>query len=581
VSEQFRRASAIADFRQARQKAGLRQVLATLTGKSTELLAYDSVTRQLDPLGSAERGLQEIPIDAIAGSVGRHTDFTRDFLPRHDSDQERWAKIKMLAADPGARGLPPIKVYQVGAAYFIIDGHHRVSVARQMGVTHIQAYVTEIRTRAPLSANATPEEVIAKAQSVAFLDQTRLAERRPAVNLSLSTPGDASHLAGQVELHRQNLAAERGSEVSLPDAAEHWYDTVYEPTLHVLREQGLPRLYPNHTEAELYLIVSAHRRALEEALGWEITPELGAANLAATEAKGPQGPVARVGRRLLNAVVPSDMRPGPEAGAWRRERTTARYGDRLFADILVPVSGARQSWAALSLALQLAAREGARLHGLHVVSTKRRQTGAAAQAVREHFDATCREAGVAGSLAVEVGEIAPKICALSTLSDLVVLNLAHPPGKRFLDRQGSGFRTVVRRCPRPVLAVPGPAQPPGRIVLGYDGSPKAEEALFVAAYFAETWQTPLSVVTVLEGQSVTEATVAQARAYLEMHEVEAEYELRQGEEPADVILATAEAKAAGLILLGGYGANRVVEAVMGSGVDRILRQSTRPILICR
>jgi hypothetical protein len=71
----------------------LRDVLARLTGRSTELLSYDEVVRRLKATGSAERGLQEIPLDAIAGSVGRPNDFTRDFLPRNDSDENRWARV--------------------------------------------------------------------------------------------------------------------------------------------------------------------------------------------------------------------------------------------------------------------------------------------------------------------------------------------------------------------------------------------------------------------------------------------------------------------------------------------------------
>ncbi len=571
----------MADFRDARRKAAFRQVMARLTGNSTELLSYDSVTRQLGPLGSAERGLQDIPLDAIAGSVGRPNDFTREFLPRHDSDLERWTKVRMVAADPGSGGLPPIKVYQVGAAYFIIDGHHRVSVARLMGATHIQAYVTEVRTRAPLSASVTPAEVIAKAESVAFQNETGLAARRPTAALSLTNPGDAQHLAGQVDLHRQVMAAEQGAPVALEDAAEHWYDTIYLPAVQVLREQGVPRLFPELTEADLYLMLSARRRELEEALGWQITPQLGASDLAARESASRTGALARTGRRLVDAVVPMGIQSGPETGVWRRERTAARYSDRLFADILVPVSGSKQGWAALDLALKFASREGAHLHGLHVVPTARRQAGAPARGIREQFNDTCRAAGVQGVLAIEVGEVARKICQLATLSDLVIVNLAHPPGKRLLARLGSGFRTIVRSCPRPVLAVPRLADPPGRIVLGYDGSPKAEEALFVAAYFAETWKTPLTVVTVLDSSTVTDATLEHARAYLEMHEVEAAFDVREGVSPPEAIHAAAEANGASLVLMGGYGRNAVMEAVLGSAVDQVLRESSRPVLICQ
>ena len=83
--------AALYDFRRARQRAALQQVLARLTGRSVDLLSYEDVARQLKTVGRAERGLRDVPLDAITGSVGRPNDFTRDFLPRQDSDENRWA----------------------------------------------------------------------------------------------------------------------------------------------------------------------------------------------------------------------------------------------------------------------------------------------------------------------------------------------------------------------------------------------------------------------------------------------------------------------------------------------------------
>jgi hypothetical protein len=83
--------------------------MARLTGKSIDLFAYEDVRQKLKVKGSVSRGLQDIPLDAIVGSVGRYTDFTRSFLPRRDSDQQRWARVKAQVTDMG--GLPPIEVY--------------------------------------------------------------------------------------------------------------------------------------------------------------------------------------------------------------------------------------------------------------------------------------------------------------------------------------------------------------------------------------------------------------------------------------------------------------------------------------
>ena len=145
---------AVQDFRQARKQAAVQQLLAHLTGKSAELLAYDDVRQQLRETGTIERGLQEIPLDAIVGSVGRYDDFTRDFMPKKDSDQERWARVKTAVLDMS--GMAPIDVYQIGEAYFVRDGNHRVSVARRLGTGTISAHVTEVKTKVPLAVDDDP-----------------------------------------------------------------------------------------------------------------------------------------------------------------------------------------------------------------------------------------------------------------------------------------------------------------------------------------------------------------------------------------------------------------------------------------
>jgi hypothetical protein len=139
--------SATDHFRRARKRATLEDVVARLTGKSADLLCYPDVREVLEIEGSEARVLKEIPLDAIVGSVERCGDFTRSFLPRKPISQHRWTSVEMALVK-----WPPIEVYEIDQAYFVLDGHHRVSVARQRGVSHIYAYVTEVCTRVPLYA---------------------------------------------------------------------------------------------------------------------------------------------------------------------------------------------------------------------------------------------------------------------------------------------------------------------------------------------------------------------------------------------------------------------------------------------
>src|SRR4030065_1852505 len=153
---------AIQNFRSARQKAILSEIIARFKGNSTELLAFEEVRQKLKAQVSSKKILKEIPISAIIGSVNRYQDFSRDFLPGKNINEQRWANVEL--ANSSFQGLPPIEVYQIGEAFFVSDGNHRVSVAKQIGTAQIQAYVTEVQTRVPLTSDIEPEDLILKAE---------------------------------------------------------------------------------------------------------------------------------------------------------------------------------------------------------------------------------------------------------------------------------------------------------------------------------------------------------------------------------------------------------------------------------
>ncbi|MBC7249189.1 MAG: universal stress protein [Anaerolineae bacterium] len=566
--------AAVQDFRRARRRAALEQIMARITGKSADLLAYDEVRSKLRAAGQSRRGLQEIPLDAIVGSVGRYNDFTRSFLPKEDSSEMRWARVRR--AMTGLAGLPPIEVYKIGEAYFVLDGNHRVSVARRLGATYIEAYVTEVHTRVPLSPDDQPDDLILKAEYAEFLEHTRLDQTRPQADLRVTVPGQYRILEEHIQVHRYFMGLEQQREIPYEEAAAHWYDTVYLPIVDIIRSQDLLRDFPDRTETDLYLWLAEHRGELEQALGWEIEPALVAADLAAQA----QGGAKRVVTKLIEAVTPDELESGPEPGQWRAERLAVRRDDRLFADLLVAINGEENGWCALEQAVAIAHREGSRLLGLHVVPSEERREDEAAKAVQAEFDRRCAEAGVRGKLVIAAGKVPHTICQRSRWADLVVLSLNYPPAPQLLARLSSGFSTLLQRCPRPVLAVPGEVSAFRQALLAYDGSPKADEALFVATYLAGKWQIPLTVITVLEGEQVTSQVLARAQSYLEKHGVHPALVEAQGE-TATAILRTARERQCDLILMGSYGHSPLVEAMLGSTVDQVLRESRTPLLICR
>jgi len=569
---------AIMDFQSARRKADLQEVMARITGKSTELLSFEEVRSKLHTRESSRRELRDIPLDAIVGSVGRYTDFTRDFLPRQEISKDRWARI--MAKTQDLEGLPPIDVYQIGEAYFVQDGNHRVSVAREMGADHIQAYVTELQTRVPLTPDTVSDDLIVKAEYVDFLEHTKLDKHDPEADFSITCPGRYQDLLDHIAVHRYFMGIEGSREVSFEEAATHWYETIYLPIMDTIRERNIMRFFPERTETDLYLWISKHQAELRDILGWEVETGTAVEDLAKRFSREAQLLIPRITTRILDAVTPDALESGPPTGTWRQQHVAGQRQDTLFVNILVPISGETIGWKALEQALVIAKRENARLRGLHIVSDETLLESEAASAIQKAFNQRCQEAGVSGELALSAGTIAREICERSRFADLTVVNLAYPPEPGPVAKLGSGFRTLVRRCSTPVLAVPRAATNLGGALLAYDGSSKAQEALFIAAYLVGKWGISLSVITVNKDPSAGSNVQAVAQEYLQDQGIEATY-VNQTGPAAETILEYASKQGYELIIMGGYSRQPVVEVVLGSVVDQVLRGTRKPVLICR
>lgn len=567
--------NAINDFNRARSRAVIRELMARVTGQNIQLLNFDEVRTKLQAQNTSSRGLQDIPLHAIVGSVGRYDDFTRDFLPRKTVEAERWARVEL--AFNRLTGLDPIDVYKIGEVYFVKDGNHRVSVARQLGATRIEAYVTEIQTRVPLTPEMSPDEIILQAEYAAFLERTRIDQTRPQGDLTVSVPGQYAVLEEHIAVHRYYLGLERQAEPDFEEAAASWYDNVYLPLAQIIWSRGILKDLPKRTEADLYLWLVEHRAALEEAYGREIRPESAADDLAAQFSPRPERVASRLTGKLLDMLIPDPLDTGPAPGYWRREKAAGAH-ERLFTDILVPISGIGESWSAVDEAILVAQRENGRLQGLHITSPD--DTPEHAAGVEEEFYRRCREAGVAGQMLISEGDITRTILAQARWSDLLVVHLACPPSTQLLSAQNSGWRKLIQRCSRPILAVPG-FTPLNKVLLAYDGGAKSEEALYVAAYLTGLWKIPLVVLTVFEDKSIAPETLLKAQYYLEQHGQEGTELVREKGDTVQAVLNTVETRGCDLILMGGYGHNPLLKTGLGSTVDKVLRMRERPLLICR
>ncbi len=302
VSEFFpNRAMVADDFKQARRRAALESIVSHLTGKSSELLSYEEVRQKLRGRETSTHKLEDVPLKAIVGSAGRYKEFTRDFLPGENVASDRWIRVKL--AMTGSSGVPPIEVYRIDEFYFVLDGNHRVSVAREMGLTHLEAYVTVVTTRGSLSPDAQPDDLIVEAEYIDFLERTKQYELRPEAELRLTTSGRYPILLEHIDVHRYYLGLDCACEIPYETAFTSWYDNVYMPVVIVIRERGLLRDFPERTETDLYLWISQHRAELERTLGWQISTDHTARDL-----RPKQETMRPAQERLLNVLTRDESR---------------------------------------------------------------------------------------------------------------------------------------------------------------------------------------------------------------------------------------------------------------------------------
>jgi len=245
--------------RQAAVLAEIRQVLGF--SQANELIPFDEVQRKLRLHQRNYLGLQDVPLNQIRGSVGRYRDFTMTFLPRYDKMRDRWVKVGTLAE---AEGMPPIELYKVGDAYFVLDGNHRVSVARHLGAFTIQAHVWEFTTPVGLSADANLDELLIKEEYAAFLERTHLKDLRPEAEIHFTVPGRYPELEYQIALYQTVLTQIDGYEIPYDEAVTAWYDMIYTTACQICRERGVLDRFPGRTEADLFIWVWKHSQHLNE-----------------------------------------------------------------------------------------------------------------------------------------------------------------------------------------------------------------------------------------------------------------------------------------------------------------------------
>lgn len=137
------------DYNQARFKARLNRIWDVVSGQPNKLLSFEKVKKTLDIGTPIYRGIQTVRLEQIIGSLNRHQEFDRRFLPAQNNTSERWLRVNRAFYQ--SINLPLVILYKAGEIYFVVDGHHRISVARKQGQVFIDAEVHEFSAKMKFS----------------------------------------------------------------------------------------------------------------------------------------------------------------------------------------------------------------------------------------------------------------------------------------------------------------------------------------------------------------------------------------------------------------------------------------------
>jgi hypothetical protein len=266
VASGFPSTDAQHDFSRARRARLLSDIARRLRLEPDDvglILPFEEVVDALGRVGQVDLGLRVVPLEAIVGTIDRAVDFDRGFRPTSARLRSRWERI--AAAQRRGEALPPVSLYKVGELYFVRDGHHRVSVAKSLGRTDIDAYVTEVMTRLRLGADLRVSELPLKDHERLFRERVPLDSERRA-RIRLSDPWDFGVLAEAVEAWGFRAMQQRGNYMDRAEVARHWFDEEYIPVAEMLESGRL--IERGETETDAYLRVAADRYLLLRTHEW-------------------------------------------------------------------------------------------------------------------------------------------------------------------------------------------------------------------------------------------------------------------------------------------------------------------------
>ena len=246
-------------FSKAISRAFTQELKDLLLRRSKRLLPFDEIKEKLELWYGKDVGLMSVPLDSIVGSQGRYRNFTRHFLPLDENLRNRWKQIETAVAS--GKDLPPVELYKVCNAYFVKDGHHRVSVAKAKKKISIEAKVFEYNCDLSLDDKTDLEQIAILETYHRFLRETGLKKTRNP-KLHLTVLGGYSILMEHIQRHRFYLMEKTKDKVSIEEASISWFDNIYSPMVVLINKNGIMEKFPHRTKTDFYIWISKYKNRL-------------------------------------------------------------------------------------------------------------------------------------------------------------------------------------------------------------------------------------------------------------------------------------------------------------------------------
>ena len=261
--------SSVHNFNSALFRSFFKSVYKKLKNEEDYLPSLEQIVELTKAKDEHYVGLREIPVDNIIGSEARYEDFDKDFLPRKAELQDRWSAIDSIMQDD--RSLPPISVFKIGDYYFVRDGHHRVSVAKNRKQLYIDAEVTELHVDVPLTKELTIRDRFKIQEQIHFLDVTKLNRLGKGFDIKLTRPQSYRHLLSIINHYTGYLEEIVGRKLEIHEVAEEWYNRIFLPFAEGAYLDDILEKYPNRTTGDLYVWIQMNWEEVKDRLGDRIS----------------------------------------------------------------------------------------------------------------------------------------------------------------------------------------------------------------------------------------------------------------------------------------------------------------------